>query len=197
MSNVSDYTGSQNKTGDNDRFLRFCWEVSSASVGMGRCWVFYSKGGDYRRWYGNQIWIISIASSAISFYKKNPTSNLLAEKYWFKDGICYTMLTSGKPNFRMFPAIGAFDMAGPEICELGDNLKWVLGFLNSTVACTTLDMLNPTLNLQAKDVKALPLVFVEEIRVVVERLVSGCVLGAKLDWDSFETSWDFKRHPLL
>lgn len=197
VSNVSDYTGSQNKTGDNDRFLRFCWEVSSASVGMGRCWVFYSKGGDYRRWYGNQIWIISIASSAISFYKKNPTSNLLAEKYWFKDGICYTMLTSGKPNFRMFPAIGAFDMAGPEICELGDNLKWVLGFLNSTVACTTLDMLNPTLNLQAKDVKALPLVFVEEIRAVVERLVSGCVLGAKLDWDSFETSWDFKRHPLL
>ena len=116
ISSFSDYTGSQNKTGDNARFLRLAWEVSSRTIGKNKGWAFYSKGGDFRRWYGNLDYVVSVSPDSLDFYTSNPTSNLLARKYWFNSGITYTMLTSGKPNFRFFPSIGGFDMAGPTIC---------------------------------------------------------------------------------
>jgi hypothetical protein len=87
---------------------------------------------------------------------------LLAEKYWFKEGITYTMLTSKGPNFRYLPDYCVFDMGGPAICYLGDKILYVLAFLNSCIAEKYLAILNPTLNLQAKDIKNLPLIIDQE-----------------------------------
>ena len=197
ISDFSDYTGSQNKTGDNNLYLRLFWEVSARSVGHKGSWATYSKGGDFRRWFGNLHWLVSIKKDAIEFYRSNPTSNLLASKYWYSEGICYTMLTSGKPSFRLLPPTGGFDMAGPCICDLGPNRNWTLAFLNCSIAADVLSMLNPTLNMQARDIKALPVLFSDEHKPVIDDLVDSSMSISKIDWDSLETSWDFKRHPLL
>lgn len=197
IGDFSDYTGSQNKTGDNNLYLRLFWEVDAHSVGRKGSWATYSKGGDFRRWFGNLHWLVSIKKDAIEFYRSNPTSNLLASKYWYSEGICYTMLTSGKPSFRLFPPTGGFDMAGPCICNLGQNKNWALGFLNCSIAADVLSMLNPTLNMQVRDIKALPTLISVELQPAINSLVDSNVDISKIDWDSFETSWDFKRHPLI
>lgn len=197
IGDYSDYTGSQNKTGDNNLYLRLFWEVGARSVGRKGSWATYSKGGDFRRWFGNLHWLVSIKKDAIEFYQSNPTSNLLASKYWFSEGVCYTMLTSGKPSFRLLPPTGGFDMAGPCICNLDQNKNWALGFLNCSIAADVLSMLNPTLNMQARDIKALPVLISAEHQLAINSLVDNNVSISKTDWDSFETSWDFKRHPLL
>ncbi len=197
IGDFSDYTGSQNKTGDNNLYLRLFWEVDAHSVGRKGSWATYSKGGDFRRWFGNLHWLVSIKKDAIEFYRSNPTSNLLASKYWYSEGICYTMLTSGKPSFRLFPPTGGFDMAGPCICNLGQNKNWALGFLNCSIAADVLSMLNPTLNMQVRDIKALPTLISAELQPAINSLVDSNVDISKIDWDSFETSWDFKRHPLI
>ena len=88
-------------------------------------------------------------------------------------------------------------MAGPCICGLGPNRNWALGFLNCSIAADVLNMLNPTLNMQARDIKSLPMLISDEYKPVVNGLVDSSVSISKIDWDSFETSWDFKRHPLL
>lgn len=197
IGDYSDYTGSQNKTGDNNLYLRSFWEVGARSVGRKGSWATYSKGGDFRRWFGNLHWLVSIKKDAIEFYQSNPTSNLLASKYWFSEGVCYTMLTSGKPSFRLLPPTGGFDMAGPCICGLGSSENWTLGFLNCSITADVLSMLNPTLNMQARDIKALPVLISAEHQPAINSLVDNNISISKTDWDSFETSWDFKRHPLL
>ena len=197
IGDYSDYTGSQNKTGDNNLYLRLFWEVGARSVGRKGSWATYSKGGDFRRWFGNLHWLVSIKKDAVEFYQSNPTSNLLASKYWFSEGVCYTMLTSGKPSFRLLPPTGGFDMAGPCICGLGSSENWTLGFLNCSIAADVLSMLNPTLNMQARDIKALPMLISAEYKPAINSLVESNVSISKNDWDSFETSWDFKRNPLV
>lgn len=197
IGDYSDYTGSQNKTGDNNLYLRLFWEVGARSVGRKGSWATYSKGGDFRRWFGNLHWLVSIKKDAIEFYQSNPTSNLLASKYWFSEGVCYTMLTSDKPSFRLLPPTGGFDMAGPCICGLGSSENWALGFLNCSIAADVLSMLNPTLNMQARDIKALPMLISAEYKPAINSLVDSNVSISKNDWDSFETSWDFKRNPLV
>lgn len=197
IGDYSDYTGSQNKTGDNNLYLRLFWEVGARSVGRKGSWATYSKGGDFRRWFGNLHWLVSIKKDAIEFYQSNPTSNLLASKYWFSEGVCYTMLASGKPSFRLLPPTGGFDMAGPCICGLGSSENWTLGFLNCSIAADVLSMLNPTLNMQARDIKALPMLISAEYKPAINSLVDSNVSISKNDWDSFETSWDFKRNPLV
>lgn len=197
ISDFSDYTGSQNKTGDNNLYLRLFWEVGARSVGRKGSWATYSKGGDFRRWFGNLNWLVSINKDAIEFYRSNPTSNLLASNYWYSEGVCYTMLTSGRPSFRLLPPTGGFDMAGPCICNLGPNRNWTLGFLNCSIAADVLSMLNPTLNMQARDIKALPVLISDEYKPAIDDLVNSRVSISKSDWDSFETSWDFKHHPLI
>lgn len=195
---LSDYTGSQNKTGDNATYLRFVWEPSFKDVGPRNKWCTYSKGGDFRKWYGNLGVLINWSHEARRFYKSNPTSNLLSERYWFAEGISYTMLTSGKSGFRYQPPIGLFDMAGPVICNVGENLYWLLAFLNCSVTQQCLDMMNPTLNLQAKDVKALPVINPQNVKKSrIEGLSKTCIAISRIDWDSQETSWDFKRNPLV
>lgn len=195
---ISDFTASQNKTADNNRFLRKWWEVGLNRVGKTKKWIVYSKGGDYRKWYGNLDLVVDWSPEARSFYEGNPTSNLLKESYWFQEGISYTMLTSGRPNFRFFPSIGSFDMGGPVICGLGNKLKMVLGFLNSSVVALYLAVFNPTLNLQAKDIKHLPLAVMSDEEIMkVERLVSCCVRLSKKDFNLDEQSAEYSCHPLV
>ena len=190
----SDYTGSPNITGDNDLYLRLSWEVSACEIGSR--WKHYSKGGDFRRWYGNLIHVVDWCEGARIFYRDNKTSTLLPEQYWYRGGITYTMLTSGRACFRYIQDGCIWDKSGPVICRLGDSEKLWLAFLNSSIAQMCLSALNPTMNLQVRDVKAVPLLS-RTADGDIDFFVAKCIAISKLDWDSFETSWDFKRHPLL
>lgn len=194
---VSDYTGSPNITGDNDKYLRFHWECPACSCANNAKWIPYSKGGNFRKWYGNVVHVVDWTESARSFYRDNKTSTLLPEKYWFKGGITYTMLTSGMPCFRHFQDGGVFDKSGPVICNLGLAEPAWLAFLNSSVAAFTLGLLNPTMNLQVRDVKALPALDFEADRNQIDELARQSISLSRSDWDSQETSWDFKRNPLV
>lgn len=195
IDDISNYTGSQNKTANNELYLKKFWEVSKENIGKNKKWIFYFKGGEYRKHYGNIEYVVDWSDEARLFYATNSTSNLLNEQYWFQNGITYTMLTSKGPNFRYMPPIGAFDMGGPAICYLYKELNYVLAFLNSSVSKLYLGILNPTINLQAKDVKNLPLIFYK--KETVDLLEGGNISLSKSDWDAFETSWDFTKHPLL
>lgn len=106
---ISDFTGSQNITGDNERFLRLFWELPVSQVfGNKARWIPYAKGGDYRRWYGNREYLVDWSEDARAYYKNNATSNLIANQYWFKNGITYNAITSGRSHFRYLPADGVF-----------------------------------------------------------------------------------------
>lgn len=193
----SDYTGSPNITGDNDLYLRFHWECNQSKLGRPNKWIPYSKGGNFRKWYGNLFHVVDWSPEARMFYLDNKTSTLLPEPYWYRGGITYTMLTSGMPCFRKMPEGGAFDKSGPVICQLEANENKWMGFLNSSVSSAIIGMLNPTMNLQVKDVKALPMIEPANQVNRIDTIVSDSIDLSKADWDTQETSWDFKRNPLV
>lgn len=195
VNDISDFTGSQHKTADNDRFLRYHWEIDSNDIKKQE-WIFYTKGGEYRKWYGNIDLVVDWRDTAKSFYVENPTSNMIKKDYWFKHGITYTSLSSSTNGFRYLPACGVFDIKGPSLVNV-DNLSYVLGFFNSKIAQFYLKLLNPTITLQVKDVKNTPLLLdVSKVEEVDEDVDKNIQLS-RSDWDSFETSWDFQKHPMI
>lgn len=192
---ISDFTGSQHKTADNDKFLRFIWEVQSKKIEE-KEWIFYAKGGEYRKWYGNVNLVVDWSQQAIRFYCKNTTSNMIKEKYWYKEGITYTSLTSGTTGFRYLQDNGIFDIKGPSIIDVKE-LWYCLGFFNTCISDYYLKLLNPTITIQVKDVKNIPIIIDEVKKEDINRKVKMNVENSKRDWDSFETSWGFKKHPLM
>lgn len=196
IDSISDFTGSQNITADNEKYIRYVWEVANEDVGKDRNWAFYAKGGEFRKWYGNNELVVDISPSAINFYKSNSTSNYLNEKYWYQEGITYSAVTTKGTGFRYYPPIGGFDKGGPTICNIKE-LSYVIGLLNTKVAGMILNMMNPTINLQVKDIKALPIIFESAKKCDVDIIVKENINCSKSDWDFFEVSWDFIKHPLF
>lgn len=183
---ISDFTGSQHKTADNERFLRSWWEIDS-NVIINNNWIFYIKGGEFRKWYGNIELVVDWRESARNFYTSNATSNMIKERYWFKDGITYTSLTSSVNGFRYLPPVGVFDIKGPSIIDV-QHLYYCLGFFNSKVAMMYMKLLNPTITLQVKDVKNTPLIIDKHYIDSIEILAKKNVENSTCDWDFFETS---------
>ena len=196
IDSISKYTGSQNITANNEKYLRYIWEVVNTEVGTNTHWAVYIKGGTYRKWYGNIELVVDWSDSAREFYKNNPTSNLLGKPYRFREGITYTELTSGTNSFRYLPAIAIFDKKGPCIVDV-QHRSYCLAFFNTKVAVEYFKLLNPTITLQVKDVKNTPIIFDDAYMQDVESIANSNVELCRKDWDSFETSWDFKHHPLV
>lgn len=195
IDSISDFTGSQHKTADNEKYTKLFWEICNKDIDN-KAWIFYIKGGEYRKWYGNIDLVVDWRENAKKFYKNNITSNMIKEKYCFNEGITYTSLTSATNGFRYLPPIGTFDIKGPSIVNV-EHQNYCLGFFNTKIANKILKLLNPTITLQVKDVKNTPIIFNDEKILAVEKLVKHNIEYAKYDWDAFETSWDFPKHPLL
>lgn len=196
IDSISKYTGSQNITANNEKYLRYIWEVVNTEVGTNTHWAVYIKGGTYRKWYGNIELVVDWSDSAREFYKNNPTSNLLGKPYRFREGITYTELTSGTNSFRYLPAIAIFDKKGPCIVDV-QHRSYCLAFFNTKVAVEYFKLLNPTITLQVKDVKNIPIIFDDAYMQDVESIANSNVKLCRKDWDSFETSWNFAEHPLV
>lgn len=190
----------QTKTGNNDKYLRLLWEVDKYHIGKGRKWVLHAKGGPFRRWYGNIDTVIDWSESARQHYKADHVARIAPEYIWFRKGICWTLISSSSLHgFRLLDDNSTFNLAAPSVFFNDDNLMYyVLGFLNTKLSNEIITLLNPTLNTNIGDITSQPLrpVSTEEKNLVVS-IVHECIATSKSDWDSFETSWDFKQHPLV
>jgi len=183
-------------TGDNKRFLRLWFEIEDYKIN--RKWMPYSKGGDFRKWYGNLEYVINWENDAIEL-KHFDGSGLGSSKYFGKDTIVWTKLTSYKTGFRKNGKNVFFDDASPALVSNTDNINYYLGFLNSIICSSILFIIAPTLNYQCGEIKKLPIIFPknEQLKLEVENKVDSCIELSKEDWNSYETSWDFMKHPFI
>lgn len=195
------------QTSDNDRFLRYWFECSlgdmsvacnsaESSLSLDAKWYPHNKGGSFRKWYGNRDHVIEYAKNGRSLSAALGASRI-KDSIAFLSCITYSRITSGQIAFRMQPTGSLFDSAAvamfPPVCDM----KYLLGLLNSSVVATATSFLVPTLNAQPGDIAKLPIAIEPAEHGAVDGLVDYCLDISRLDCDSFETSWDFKRHPLL
>lgn len=189
---------SQNVTGNNEKYVRKCWELEKQKIGEKSFWIFYCKGGGYRKWWGNLEDIIDWTPNARYVYKHGDgkhASQIINKKYWYKRGITWGLITSNKPSFRVMPEGATYDKGGSTLIVDDAIYNFSLGLLNSKVYVNIVSMLNPTLNYQVKDVRSMPLILKKQERI--NEIVNALISESKADWNFFETSWDFQTHPLL
>lgn len=187
------YSDGKNVTGDNNRFLRFFWEVECARVGKGKKWMLQAKGGEARKWYGNVLNVIAWSSEDISFYHKNKISRVIKEYLWYKEGITWSKICSSKPTFRYLSSDVTYDEVNITLNKVED-LYFVLGMLNTKLICYLLNLINPTFSVQAENVLRMPYVSLDE---VFKENISQNISISKQDWDAHETSWDFQQNELV
>ncbi|MDT3699415.1 MAG: Eco57I restriction-modification methylase domain-containing protein [Thermincola sp.] len=188
--NSSFFSGGRNKTHDNQKYVRTWWEIFDRER-----WIPYANGGEYIKWYGNNIDLVDWSPQAIEFYDRH--GGLCNKKFWNKEGITWGAITSSVNAFRIKEESFIYSSASPTIFNTGYKCDLaVLGFLNTKVAQVLIKLLNPTLNQNVNDTLSLPF-DCGKSRKSVEAIVTECISISRTDWDSFETSWDFKTHPLV
>ena len=202
-------------TSDNNRFLRLWTEIPNHSLGLNcasaedalqvhKKWYPYNKGGEFRKWYGNIDYVINyeddgleVKAYATSLYK-TATRTIKSMSEYFKPCLSWSKISSGSIAFRYYPQGFIFDVAGCCIFYKNDEImKYHFGFINSNVAKSILAAISPTLNYEAGHIASLPVISDERQKSDIIRLVDANIEFGKEDWDSFETSWDFQRHPLI
>ncbi len=179
----------RNKTHNNELYTRNWWEISD-----GERWQPYANGGAFRRWAGNNFDVVDWSPEAKRSYLSH--GGLYNQKFCGKSGICWNLITSYKNGFRIKSAKHHYSSGAPTIIALEENHdKFVLAFLNGVVATKLLSIFNPTLNTTVGDVLSLPLQIQQESDVT--SFSDGAISLSQKDWDSYETSWDFQRHPMV
>ena len=200
------------KTGNNETFVRLWHEVlanklclyaknaDEASLSQKK-WFPYNKGGEYRKWYGNDYYILNWENTGFRVIDcaKNEKRNVqdYPNEYKFIPIVTWSLITSFDPSFR-YKAHCISDICGMSMYTTNKHiLDYILGFVNGPIALYILNALNPTLNYQAGDIARLPIIVDDNKKSNVNQLVHRNIELSKTDWDSFETSWDFKKHPLI
>ncbi len=193
------FSDGQNKTGNNDKFIRKCWEVSSQFVGKNNIWVLCARGGGYKKWYGFIIDVIDWSLNARNFYRADHVARIVSEYIWYQKGVTWSRITSSKRSFRIQKDDMLFEMSGLTLFLKKDDeiyLNYLLAFLNSVVAEYIIKIITQVMTLQIRDVQCLPIIIPKDIVKINDISVSNIHI-ARVDWDSFETSWDFNFHPLF
>lgn len=189
-------SASQNVTGNNDKYLREFWEVDINKIGVGNKWIFYAKGGGYRKWYGNMLEIVDWSEAARNNYQKGHGSQIIPEQYWYKKGITWGL--TSQASFRILPEGSTYDKQGSSIFINNDkDLIYVLGLLNSCVANYYLQVLNPSLSYQVRDIRNIPLLDAVLKNEKIKENSIKCIDLARQDWNEFEISQEYSEHPLV
>ena len=186
------FSDGKNVTSDNERFLRFLWEVSKSRIGKEKKWMLQTKGGEARRWYGNTLNVIAWSPEDIEYYHKNKMARVIKEYLWYKKGITWSKICSKIPTFRYLRTDSTYD----EVNITPNNeeeLYCILGVLNTKVANMLLSIVNPTFSVQTENILKMPFTFNHKISAISE----SCIKISRSDWDAHETSWDFQRNELL
>lgn len=214
------FAGIGMRTGDNERFLRRWYEVSKSNIIFGcssrkeqieSCsrWVPYNKGGYFRRWYGNNEYVVNwkndgeeIKENTRKVYPQlgdNLAWKISNEEFYYKPGVTWTGVTSGLFNCRIYGEGYIFDSGANGLFPF-DVFPgaFFAGLLNSSVAQEVLSFLNPTLNYGSGTVNNVPVPDCNpKTTQIVSYIVDKLASLSKSDWDSLETSWDFKFNPLI
>ena len=159
-------------------------------------WFPLNSGGDFRKWYGNNTKIVNLWNDGAEIKASVKNYRLRDPAYYFRRGITWGRITSSQIAFREVVDGSLFGDAGP-IGFIEDKRHYVLGFLCSNVVTSLLQITNPTLNFQVHDIMALPLIESPNKENNIEKIVGENIISSQNDWDSYETSWDFKRNPLV
>lgn len=214
------FAGIGMRTGDNARFLRLWHEVGLSDMVTGCCsaeeqinsgarWVPYNKGGNFRRWYGNNDYVVNwfnngeeIKANTKAVYPELGDDlgwKISNERFYFKPGLTWTGVTSGLFNCRLYHRGFIFDSGANGLFstkELG--VSYLSALLNSSVAASAFSFLNPTLNFGAGTVNNMPVIRPSASDYsIVEDLAHRCFDASEADYNSFETSWDFSHNPLV
>nr|HPH21954.1 BREX-1 system adenine-specific DNA-methyltransferase PglX [Haliscomenobacter sp.] len=199
------------KTGDNDRFLRLWWEVGYCKVAIRTKnfieaqqskakWFPYNKGGGYRKWYGNNDYVVNWENLGNEIFNSAKADGRNVQDYplelKFVPSLTWSLITSSKPSFR-FKSGNLSDIAGMSLFADEEKIKRYLGFCNSPIALDILKLIAPTLNFQAGDIARIPII--DDVNTDTNFIVGvdQNIKASQLDWDSFENSWDFSIFPLM
>ena len=192
-------------TADNNRYLRLWYECQYNNIFF-NChsheesiesickWYPYNKGGDFRKWYGNNDFVVNW--HADGFELRNDKKAVLRNpNFYFKECASWSLISSSATAFRYKQSGFIFDVAGMSF--FSDKLFYLMGFCNTIVAYEMLKIIAPTINFQVGDIAKLPIIYEEKNKPNIDALVEKNIYMSKSDWDAFETSWDFTKHPLV
>ena len=199
-------------TADNGRFLRLWYEVCNQNISfdctstedsLARAtrWFPYNKGGDFRKWYGNNDYVVNWENDGYEIKHNFDDNGKLRSRpqntqFYFKNGVTWTLLSSSNFGVRISESHSIFDVNGMSAFSDSESMnRYILGYLASKVNFKILMIINPTLAFQAGDISKCPLIIKNENSI--ENIVNLNIVLSKSDWNSFETSWDFKIHPLV
>lgn len=206
LGNISDVKKGMD-TGNNEKYLRLWFEIENnkfsqhlkngeETINLNIKWVPYNKGGKYRKWYGNLEYVLDWSNNG-SELKNSKRANLRSKHLYFKESLTWTLLgSSDKFAIRYVPVGSIFDSNGSSIFFSSEIIKYVQSFCNSKVSKKLIEILSPTMAFNISDVAKLPIIICEN-KESINNLSDRNILIARNDWDYFETSWDFKVHPLL
>lgn len=188
-------------SGDNDRFLRLWHEICDGKLSFK--WFPYNKGGEFRRWYGNNEFVINWENDGFEIRNFRDENGKLRSRpqnlqYFFKKNMSWTKVTMGKFSTRYVPEGFIFSDAGSSFFAFDNSvLLNIIGLSNSVVTQSYLESTNPTMNYGVGQVCEMPVCEETLTDNSIPTTVEGCINASKQDWDSYETSWGFKRNPLV
>ena len=195
-------------TGDNSRFLRLWHEVDQTNsyytatdyiqaLWTGKKWFPCNKGGSFRKWYGNNEYVVNWQNDG-SEMKGFSGSVIRNSSYYFQEGGTWSTIASNDFSMRYSPKGFMFESKG-SVCFVNDKLKlkYIIGFLNTKIVRSLLLVLSPTLDFHEGPLGKIPVIIDEQNSSVVNDIVNDNITTSKQDWDSFEESWDFIKHPLI
>ena len=201
-------------TANNDRFIRLWFEVNRNKFGINissrkeavesrKKWVPFAKGGEQRKWYGNNDTVVNWENDGfeIQNFKDEKTGRIRSHNYnldyIFSSALTWTVIGTEKTSFRFCPVGFLYSNSGYGLfCNNEKTKYYLLGFMNSKIAASLLKILSPSMGFESGYLRKLPLIESDSLDSIVER-VKHCIDGSNAEWDSFEISWDFKKHPLL
>ena len=196
-------------TADNNRFLRLWHEINYLKIGFNinnneqaenskLKWFPYNKGGNFRKWYGNNEYVVNWENDGMELKNYKPAV-IRNPGFFFKKGITWSFVSSKDFGARFSPSGFIFDVGGSSVFPREEDLYYINAFLCSKLATEFLKIQNPTLNFQVGNIANLPIILENsvDLRGQINKLTLKCISISKNDWDAFETSWNFSTHPLL
>lgn len=184
-------------TGNNELFMRKWFEVDYNKMFYPNRYVLCPKGGNYRKWYGNIDLVLDWENNG-SKLKKYKKATLGDEQFYFLKALTWNKISSRSTSFRIIPEGCICDHVGPMLYIPDEkNINYLLGLMNSCITSYLLNVVSPTISYEWIDIAKVPVYIDFEKKIKVDKLVNDNIQESKIDWDSFETSWDFERHPLI
>ena len=191
------------QTGDKDRFIRYWFEPKASELQLPKeslenyKWVIMNNGGNARKWYG-EITNAVLWENNGKVIKSTGKAIIPSEELYFRECITWNRISVGNLSVKyQEPGIIQGDMSPFFISYEESMLNYIIGLMNSIVSTTVIHAINPTITMPVGDIAKLPVKMCAESKEKIDGIVQDNILNSRIDWDSYETSWDFKRNPLV